>query len=71
MILFSGVRVFYVSEDNTTRYMIQTLAHDIKRIKPIPFQKENQSSAFLKSQITRVQQGTAFSTVLFKYDATD
>ena len=30
--------------------MIQTLAPKIKRIKLIPFQKENQLSAFLKSR---------------------
>ena len=36
-----------------TNFMLnrkQTLALKIKRIKPIPFQKETQSSAFLKSR---------------------
>ena len=42
----------------------------IKRIKPIP-KKEYKSSAFLKSRGKRVQQGTDFSAVLFKYDVTD
>ena len=39
------------------KYIVKTFAPQIKMIKPVSFQKEKQSSAFLK-------QGTAFSAVL-------
>ena len=44
---------------------MQTLAHVIKRIKHIPFQKENQSSA------SENHEGAIANVVLFKIDVTD
>ena len=46
-------------------YIIQTFTPKIKRIKLIPFQKENQSSAF------KDHEGAEATAALFKYDVTD
>ena len=55
--------------DNFIIIMVQTLAPQLKRIKPIPFQKQNQSSCILK--VTTVQHEITFSAVLYKNNVTD